>query len=108
MPFVIKHAGTIVMPYRGKGKRRAPFDSPEEATAFALRNYRGATSWEVIPFVPKKPRVVKSTTQKNRERLEEIDAKATALFDQLNPNWETETRVSKDECIKRVMRALGE
>lgn len=35
---------------------------------------------------------------------EKVDAKATALYDRLNPNWQIKINVSKAECIARVLR----
>lgn len=43
-----------------------------------------------------------STLAQRQVRLARIDARATALYDKLNPNWEREIRVSKAECIRRV------
>lgn len=34
---------------------------------------------------------------------DEIDRKATALYDRLNPDWTRTINVSKAECIRRVM-----
>lgn len=38
-----------------------------------------------------------------RARLADIDRRATALYDKLNPNWQTKINVSKADCIERVL-----
>jgi hypothetical protein len=38
---------------------------------------------------------------------DEIEAAALALYDELNPDWQREVLVSKDECIRRAREQLA-
>lgn len=52
--FAIEHAGILVIPERlvhGK-KLRLPFETEDQAAAWATQNYRGG-DWKVIQFGPR-------------------------------------------------------
>lgn len=44
--------------------------------------------------------------RERQKRSADIDALATRLYDDLNPNWEREIKVSKAECIRRMEERL--
>lgn len=54
------------------------------------------------------PKFIRPLPRLGRQKLlDEIDAAATALYDELNPEWEKTINVSKCKCIRRVMKKAG-